>query len=80
MNELSVQLSLALGGMTSPEGVKEEPPSDEEAAPPVSSTKRVLTRRDSFQQFVFHPWKQNKRVNTPVVSAVTSTELFLRNG
>jgi hypothetical protein len=72
VNELSVQLSLALGGVA-PEGVKEETHSDEEAAPPVSSTKRVLTRRDSCQQFVVSPmeWKtsqiKSNRVFKPVV-------------
>lgn len=48
VNELSVQLSLALGGVA-PEGVKEETHSDEEAAPPAPSTKRVLTRRERLR-------------------------------
>ena len=62
-----MQLSLALGGVTAPEDVKEETPSDGEAAPPVSCNKRVLTQRDSFQQFAVSPMEWETSQKNPIM-------------
>ena len=58
MNELSVQLALALGGVSSAPEVKEEVANsdgeehDESSLAAGVGKKRQLTRRDSFQHFL----------------------------
>ena len=58
MNELSVQLALAMGGVSSAPEVKEEPANsdgedhDESSMATGVGKKRQLTRQDSFQHFL----------------------------
>lgn len=55
MNELSVQLALALGGVSSAPEVKEEVANSDGEEHSVATgvgLKRNLTRRDSFQHFL----------------------------